>query len=145
MIFLYMSLVVLLATLHFLVKRRAVRLEKKFIRVTRQADEVLRQSSTRDGNSNRADPYQAAKRQYRLALLANQRDRVESRYAAWQVRSEKLAKMRARLRGWKGRKLPYTFGVLDVTAALAAIDYLGAGQYINARTLVHALTSLFQH
>jgi hypothetical protein len=143
MIFLYTAAIVLLGAAHFVVRRRAVALEKKFIRVSRQADELLRQSTYRDGNANRGDPYLAAKRQYRLAMVADQRDRVEGRYTAWTVRSEKLNKLKARLRNWKGRKLPYTFGVLDVAGTLALIDYLGAGQYVNARGLVQAVTVLF--
>ena len=143
MIFVYSTALVLLGAAHFLVRRRAASLEKKFIRVSKQADDLLRQSTYRDGNSNRGDPYLAAKRQYRLAVLADQRDRVEGRYTNWQVRSDKLSKLKARLRNWKGRKLPYTLGVLDVTGALALIDYLGAGQYVNARGLVEAVTALF--
>ncbi len=143
MIFVYTVALVLLGAAGFLVKRRAVALEKKFIRVSKQADDLLRQSTYRDGNSNRLDPYLAAKRQYRLAVLADQRDRVEGRYTAWQGRAERLGKLKARLKAWKGRKLPYTLGVLDVTGALALIDYLGAGQYVNARGLVQAVTALF--
>jgi hypothetical protein len=143
MIFLYTLAVVLLGAAHFVVKRRAVALEKKFVRVSREADGVLRQQACRPGGLTRNDPYEFAKRQYQLALLARKRDGVESRYTRWQHRSERLAKLRARLRGWKGRKLPYTFGVLDVTGGLALIDYLGAGRYVNAHGLVEAVTALF--
>jgi hypothetical protein len=143
MIFLYTLLVVLLGATHLLIKRRAAALEKKFVHVTKEADEVLRQPGYRPGNASRPDPYYAAKRQYQLALLAGKRDRVESRYTTWQDRADKLGKLRNRLRAWKGRKLPYTFGVLDVAGALALIDYLGAGRYVNARPLVQAVTALF--
>jgi hypothetical protein len=143
MIFVYTVALVLLGAAYFLVKRRASTLEKKFIRLSKDADDQLRQSTYRDGNSNRGDPYLAAKRQYRLAVLADQRDRVEGRYTAWQGRAERLNKLKARMRAWKGRKLPYTLGVLDVTGALALIDYLGAGQYVNARGLVQAVTTFF--
>ncbi len=143
MIFVYTVALVVLGAAHFLVKRRAAALEKKFIRVSKQADELLRQSTYRDGNSNRGDPYLAAKRQYKLAVLADQRDRVENRYTTWQARAERLYKLRVRMKAWKGRKLPYTLGVLDVTGALALIDYFGAGQYVNARGLVQAVSTLF--
>jgi hypothetical protein len=143
MIFLYTLALIALGAAHFLVRRRAQALEKKFVRVARQADAVLRLGAARPGNCSRHDAYESAKRQYQLALLATRRDRVEGRYAAWQGRSERLGKLRARLRGWKGRKLPYTFGVLDVTGALALIDYLGAGRYVNARGLVEAVSTLF--
>jgi hypothetical protein len=142
MIFLYTALLIMLGAAHFLIKRRAAGLERKFVRIARQADGVLRLSATRPGNCSRHDAYEAAKRQYQLALLATKRDRIETRYTAWQARAERLGKLRARLRAWKGRKLPYTFGVLDVTGALALIDYLGAGRYVNARGLVEAVTAL---
>jgi hypothetical protein len=143
MIFLYTFLLIVLGAVHFVIRRRAAALEKKFVRVARQADAVLRQSASRPGNCNRHDAYESAKRQYQLAMLATKRDRVEARYSAWQARSDRLAKLRARLRGWKGKKLPYTLGVLDVTGALALIDYLGAGHYVNSRGLVEAIHTLF--
>jgi hypothetical protein len=143
MIFLYTTLAVLLATAHFLIKRRAAALEKKYARVAKEADTLLRQPSLREGNSSRTDPYQAAKRQYQLGLLAQKRDRVEAKYTAWQGVAERTGKFVAGLKNWKGRKLPYTFGVLDVTGALALVDYLGLSQYVNARNLVQVVTSLF--
>jgi hypothetical protein len=128
---------------HFLITRRVAALEKKYSRIVRDADALLRQSNYRDGNSNRQDPYQSAKRQYQLALLAQKRDRMETSYSTWHRRAERMGKFRHRLRSWKGRKLPYTFGVLDVAGAMYLIDYLGAGHYVNARHLVETLTSLF--
>ena len=143
MIFLYTALLLLVGVAHFLIKRRVAALEKRYSRVVKEADDLLRQSNHRDGNSNRQDPYQSAKRQYQLAMLAQKRDAVESRYGTWHQRSERVSKLRHRLRSWKGRKLPYTFGVLDFAGALALIDYLGAGQYVNARGLVQAVSALF--
>ena len=143
MIALYSLLLILLVGTHFLLRRRVAALEKKYARVAKEADELLRQPIYREGNSNRLDPFLTAKRQYRLGLLAQKRDQVEARYTAWQGRSERLGKLRAKLRGWKGKKLPYTLGVLDATGALALIDYLGAGRYVNARGLFEAISTLF--
>jgi hypothetical protein len=143
MIFLYTILVVLFGAAHFLLKRRAAALEKKYTRVAKEADTLLRQTSLREGNSSRADPYQAAKRQYQLGRLAQKRDRVEARYNSWQGAAERTGKLVAGLKNWKGKKLPYTFGVLDVAAALALVDYLGFGQYANIRYLIQVLTPLF--
>ena len=143
MIFLYTALLLLVGVAHFLMKRRVAALEKKYSRIVKDADDLLRQSNYRDGNSNRQDPYQSAKRQYQLALLAQKRDRMESSYSTWHRRSERVGKFRHRLRAWKGRKLPYTFGALDVATTLALIDYFGAGQYLNARHLVETVASLF--
>jgi hypothetical protein len=143
MIFLYTALLILVGVAHFLIKRRVASLEKKYSGVVKEADDLLRQTNYRDGNSNRPDPYQSAKRQYKLAMLADKRDRMEASYSTWHRRSERLGKLRHRLRAWKGRKLPYTFGVLDVASALALIDYLGAGHYVNARHLVETVATLF--
>lgn len=144
MIFLYALLLVLLAGTHFLLSRRVSSLEKRYSRVAREADELLRKSSYRDGNSNRPDPYVAARRQLDLALLAQKRDRLENRYVSAQKMRERVGQLRARLKAWKGRTLPYTFGALDVACALALADYLGAGQYLNAHSLAHAVRSVFQ-
>src|SRR5262245_1052079 len=111
MIFLYTSLLILLGMAHFFVKRRAASLEKKFTRVAKEADTLLRQPVMREGNSNKnADSYQSAKRQYQLGMLAQKRDRVEAKYARWKGRADKFAKVIARLKNWKGKKLPYTLG-----------------------------------
>ena len=143
MIFLYTLLLLLLGSVYLLSKRRTASLEKKYARVAKEADALVRQPSYREGNSGRlSDPYAAAKRQYQLGQLAQKRDRLEARYASWQDFTDRFGKFLGRLRNWKGRKLPYTFGVLDIAGALALVDYLGAGQYINARTLVQAVTSI---
>lgn len=143
MILLYTALLLLVGVAYFVMKRRVAALEKKYSRVIKEADDLLRQSSHRDGNSNRQDPYQSAKRQYQLAMLAQKRDRMESRFSKCHSRAERLGKLRQRMRAWKGRKLPYTFGALDVATTLGLIDYFGAGQYVNAHRLVDLVSSLF--
>ncbi|HTU22892.1 MAG TPA: hypothetical protein VMG10_32940 [Gemmataceae bacterium] len=143
MIFLYTALLLLVGVAHFLIKRRVAALEKKYTGVVKEADDLLRQASYRDGNTNRQDPYQSAKRQYKLAMLAEKRDRMESGYTRWHRRAESLGKLRHRLRAWKGRKLPYTFGALDVACVMGIVDYLGANHYLNARQVVESVASLF--
>ena len=145
MIFLYTLVLLLLGSAYFLCKRRVASLEKKYTRVAKEADALVRQPSYREGNSGRlaADPYSLAKRQYQLGVLAQKRDRVEARYASWQDFTDRFGKFLVRVRHWKGRKLPYTFGALDVATTLALIDYFGAGQYLNARHLVETVASLF--
>ena len=143
MIALYSLLLILLVGTHFLLRRRVAALEKKYARVAKEADELLRQPIYREGNSNRLDPFLTAKRQFQLGQLAARRDRVEARYAAWQDFTDRFGKFLVRVRHWKGRKLPYTFGVLDFAGALALIDYFGAGHYVNARAMLQAVTQFF--
>jgi hypothetical protein len=143
MILLYTALLLLVGVVYFLVQRRVAALEKKYSGVAKEADALLRQVNHREGNSNRQDPYQSAKRQFKLAMLAEKRDRVEGSYLSWHQRAERLGKLRQRVSAWKGRKLPYTFGAIDVACAMSLIDYLGAGQYLNARHLMETVMSLF--
>jgi hypothetical protein len=144
MIVLYTLLLVLLAVMLFVFRRRASGLEKKFVRISKQADELIRQPY-RCGNTNRADACESAKRQYHLALLANKRDRVERLYNRWQDRADRTSKWLAGVRRWKGRKLPYTFGVLDVVGLMALIDFCGAGRYVSIRPLFDAVAHWIRH
>jgi hypothetical protein len=143
MIFLYSSLVFVLGVAKFLIGRRVKVLEKKYARVAKEAEALVKQPTFKEGNSSRVDPYLVAKRQYLLGLLAQKRDRVEAKYAAWQIFSEKFGRFVANVQRWKGRKLPYTFGALDVACLLGVIDYLGFSEVIGVRALVAYVTSLF--
>jgi len=142
MIFLYTFLLIFLGALKVLIDRRVAALERKYSRTAREADSLLREPWYRGGNSNRPDPAQAAKRQYLLGLLVQKRERLEGRYTAWQDRADRLGKLVARIRGWKGKTLPYTLGVVDVSCVLYLIDYLGVGEYVSAHNLVRAITAL---
>jgi hypothetical protein len=144
MIFVYSVALFLLGLVHFLIKRRVASLEKKYLRVVREADELVRKPLYREGNSNRLDPVTAAKRQYTLGVLGQKRDHVEARYTSWLGKSERLAKWIARVRGWKGRTLPYTFGALDVAFFLTLADYLGFGDYVGTRKLVEVVVAMFK-
>ena len=143
MIFLYTSVLLLLGVTRFLFRRRAAWLEKKYVRVAKEADRLLRQSSWRDGNSNKPDAYQAAKRQYQLGRLAQKRDRVEAKFTSWQAAADRVGRWSTAVRNWKGRTLPYTFGALDVAGALYLIDTLGVAPYASPRHLVQMVTTYF--
>jgi hypothetical protein len=140
MIFLYTALLLLLGVARYWSKYRAASLERKYVRVAREADGLLKTSR---GGTNYGDPVQAAKRQYLLGCLAQKRDRVEAKYTAWQAKSDRLGKWFQAVRNWKGQKLPYTFGILDLYGALYLIDYLGASTYANPRYLFQVVASLF--
>jgi hypothetical protein len=143
MILLYTSLIIVLGLAKFLIGRRVASLEKKYIRVAKEADALVKQSTFRDGNGSRVDPYATAKRQYQIGLLAQKRDRVEAKYAAWQKTADRFGRYVTNLRSWKGKTLPYTFGAVDVVFILGAIDYFGFGQYVSVRALVQLITSRF--
>jgi hypothetical protein len=143
MILLYSSLIFVLGAVKFLIGRRVKALEKKYARVAKEADQTLKQSIFKEGNSTRLDPYVTAKRQYMLGLLAQKRDRVEAKYAAWQEFADKFGRYVAHVKSWKGKKLPYTFGAVDVACVLGLVDYLGFSEYVGVRALVAFVTSLF--
>lgn len=138
MILLYTSLLVSLAVVKFLLDRRAARLEQRYVRAALEADRLLGQSSFKPGNS-KLDAAQTAKRQYLLGQLVQKRDRLEARHELWLARAEKFGRLLAAVRDWKGKKLPYTFGLVDMSCLLGLIDYLGAGHYLNAAYLADRL------
>jgi hypothetical protein len=140
MVVLYTSLLLLLTGASVLTRRRAASLQKKYTAVLKEANTLLREPP-REGNSNRADPYQNAKRTYVLGALAQKKDRLEAKHYAWQVRADRFGRWARAVRAWKGRKLPYVFGALDSVAALCALEYFGLGQYTNPRHLVQLVTS----
>jgi len=143
MIVLYSALLFVLTVSLFLVKRRAAVLERRHARLARDAATLLKEPAGKDAGYYKHDPCQNAKRQYLLGVLAQKRDRVESRYTAWQEFAEKFEARVKSLRAWKGKKLPYTFGVLDVAGLFYLLDYAGLGQYANVRNLVTLVTNYF--
>jgi hypothetical protein len=143
MIFLYTALLLVLTVTRFLVKRHAAALERKYTRAAVETEKLVRLTSYRDGNSGRADPCLAAKRQLQLGQQVQKRDRIESRYTTWQTRAERLDRLTRRLRDWKGKTLPYTLGVLDVALAFTLIDWLGAGQIVSVRNLWEMTRTVF--
>jgi hypothetical protein len=144
MIVLYTVFVFVLSGALFLARRQANALERRYSRLAVQANEIVGKPLPKQGNTNQADPYQNAKRQFELGLLVQKRDRAEARYTAWQGIADRFAGWVKTVKGWKGRKLPYTFGVLDITGLLVLIDMFGGSEYLNARALIQMVTTLFK-
>ncbi len=140
MVVLYTSLLLLLTGASVLIRRRASALEKKYTAVLKEANTLL-YNSPREGNSNRSDPYQTAKKNYQLGVLAQKKDCLEARHYVWQERADRLRGWLKAVRAWKGRKFPYVVGALDTVAALCVLEYLGLGEYTNPRHLVELFTS----
>ena len=67
----------------------------------------------------------SAKRSIKTVGLVVKRDRVEKSYASWQALSERFAAFRAALAGYRGKVLPYVFGVLDVAGLVVLLDRFG--------------------
>jgi hypothetical protein len=142
MVLVYTLLIVLLVAARYVIGRRVAALERKYTRVARQTDELVRQPSAKPGNSNRPDPYAAARAAYLLGQAVEKRERVEAKYTAWQKTADVFNGFVAAVRGWQGRKLPYVVGVLDVLLALTALDYLGYREQLSAQAVVEFLSSL---
>jgi hypothetical protein len=141
MIFLYTLILVAVGTAWALAAWRAGRFERRYATVALAAEKLLRAPEPRAGNG-RADAAAGAKRQLVLGQLILKRDALEARHATWQGRVDRIAGWVAAVRGWRGRKLPYTAGVFDVWMALCLADYLGAGEYVNARAALRLVTQL---
>jgi hypothetical protein len=144
MILLYTSLLLLLGIVKFLVGLRARALERKYSRLAEEVGQLVRQPDYKAGNSNNVrDPCQSAKRAYLLGQFVQQRDRAEAKHFAWQHRAERLSRWVRALREWKGAKLPYTLGAVDLWMLLHMIDYVGVGEYLSTGNVVQTVTSLF--
>jgi hypothetical protein len=142
MIFLYTFLLLFLGIAKFLIDRRVKRLERKYSKTAKELNKLIYQPTPREGNSGKSDPCLAAKRQLQIGVLAQKRDYLEGKHDSWQLFAEKFGAVVTRLRNWKGKKLPYTFGVVDVALVLYAIDQLGVGDYVSVRSIVQTVTSM---
>jgi hypothetical protein len=142
MILLYTLLVALLGSAAFVLRRRANRLEGQYTKAAEAVERLLREDGLKPGNSNKPDLCRSARRHYLLGQLVEKRDRVEQKYLAWQHAADRYARRVERVRAWKGRKLPYSLGVLDVSSALWVVDHLGVGRYVSADRLVQLVTAL---
>lgn len=143
MIFLYTLLLIVLGILKFLVQRRAAFLEWRHARLSRAVAGLLNQAIFKEGNSSKPDPCQLARRQYLLGLMVQRRERLENKLFAWLGMAEKLAGAVDGWRKWKGKKLPYTLGVIDVWLFLYLVDYFGAGEVLGARRLLQIVSSIW--
>jgi hypothetical protein len=142
MILVYALLILLLVVARYVIGRRVASLERKYVRVARSTDELLKVQPLRPGNGSKPDPYAAARQAYLLGRAVERRERVEGRYCAWQKFAERFGAFVGALRGWKGRKLPYVVGVLDVLLVLGTLDYLGYREHLSAHAVVEFLQSL---
>lgn len=144
MILLYTFALFFLGAVKVFIDRRAAALERKYLATVEEADRLLRAPLPKPGNSTKLDQAQAAKHQVALGLLVQKQDRLEGRYEAWQKYAARFGAFVGRVKNWKGKKLPYTMGVVDVSLVLTALDYFWAGEYVNVRTLYDAVASLVQ-
>jgi hypothetical protein len=143
MILFYTTLMFLLGSVRLMFSVRARALERKFTRVSAAVDQLLRAPDHKAGNSNKIDPCASAKRTLMLGQMVHQRDRVEAKYFAWQRAADRVTHWIQAVREWKGKKLPYTLGAVDVWMLLSLVDYFGVGQYVSAGAMLQAVLSLW--
>ncbi len=142
MLLLYTFLLLLLGAAKFLIARRVAALERKYTKMTQATDKLLRETNFREGTGGKPDPFKAAKRQYVLGGLAHKKERLEDKLLSWHAAAERFGKRVAAVRNWKGKTIPYTFGVFDVMLVLALIDYFAVGEYVSGRAVLQWVTAL---
>jgi hypothetical protein len=140
MIVLYTAVLLVLGTAGFVIRRRAASLERKYAGVVKETHALLKEPH-KEGNSSRSDPYQAAKRQYQLGQMVARKERLEAKHYFWEGLSERATRWVQRVRDWKGRKVPYTLGALDVITALTLLEHYGLGEYTSPRALLNIVTT----
>jgi hypothetical protein len=133
MIFLYSLLLICCNGVKFAVQRRASSLGKAYSRLAEVVQKRLREALAKQGNSSKPDICQLARIQFELGALVARRDRLEAKHFAWQHWAEKLARWTNTLSTWKGKKLPYTLGAVDLWLIFSVIDTLGVGEFVSVR------------
>jgi hypothetical protein len=133
MIFLYTLLLLLVAALKVVISRRAAGLERKYSKVAGAVLKQANQPAYKMGNGGKIDVGASAKRMLDLGLLVRKRDVLESKCIAWRSRADAVGRIVTALRTWKGQKLPYTLGALDVWLVLYLIDHFGIGDIVGPR------------
>src|SRR5262249_17932509 len=141
MILFYTLALLLLGVAKLVVGGRAAALAKKYTRVSAAVDRLTRDHILEDGNSTRQDLARAAKRYFELGRQVQKKERLEAKHYAWQARADRLGGWINRLRNWKGKKLPYTLGALDVWLLFYLIDYFGVGEYLSGRNVIELVQS----
>jgi hypothetical protein len=142
MILVYALLILLLVVARFVIVRRVAALERKYVKLARTTDELFKVQAPRPGNGGKVDPYATARQAYLLGQAVERRERVENRYIGWQKVAERFTALVNAVRAWKGRKLPYVIGALDVLLVLGALDYLGYREQLSAHALIDFVSSL---
>lgn len=141
MILFYTLVLLVLGITHWLIQRRAASLGRAYSAL---AEKVLKTLHGPHKPGNAAfDACAIAKRQFELGGLVSQRDRAEAKHYGWQTWADRFGKAVNALRNWKGQKLPYTFGVLDVWIVLYLIDRYGFGEVIPPRQVVETVAAWF--
>jgi hypothetical protein len=142
MLLVYTTMLLVLGAVSYIIGRKVAALERKHVQVARAADRLARAPTFLEGSSSRPDSFQSARKMFALGQLAQKQDRLESNYAAWQGAHERFARLVSGLRGFKGKTIPYTFGVIDVIGVLTLIDYLGFSEVVSPRKLVELISTL---
>lgn len=142
MILFYTLVLLLLGVAHWLIQRRAAALGRAYAVLAEKVLKTLH-GPRKPGNAT-YDACAIAKQQFELGGLVSRRDRAEAKHYAWQTWADRFGKAVSALRHWKGRKLPYTFGVLDVWIVLYLIDHYGFGAVIEPRQVVETVVTWFR-
>jgi hypothetical protein len=143
MILLYTMFLFLLGALKQIVALRAGALERKFVKLALAVDKLLGEPAYKPGNSNKVDVCTMAKRTLTLGQLAAQRDAVEAKHLVWQGWADRLAGWVETAGDWKGKKLPYTMGAVDVWMVLCLIDTFGVGEYISTWNIIQIVMAWY--
>ncbi len=125
MILFYLLLLLVLLLARVVVALRARALEKKYVRAANAARDHLLKPVFKTSNAGKVDTTEYAKQQFLLGQAVEHRDRIEARYLAWQNRSDRLGVLMKRLRGFRGRFIPYVAGVVDLALILLLLGWLG--------------------
>jgi hypothetical protein len=143
MILLYTIVLVALGVAHWVLARRAASLGRAYSQIADKVFKLSHGSAVKPGNGGKYDACAVAKQQYELGRLVLQRDRAEAKHYAWQTWADRFGKAVNAVRNWKGAKLPYTLGALDIWLVMYLIDRFGVGEIVQPRQVFDTVTAWF--
>ena len=81
-------------------------------------------------------PRVSAMRSARLGGLLTAVDNQARRTDVWAGRAVWIGRAARYVASWRGMKLPYTMGIIDVVATFQALDYLHFSKYVSLEIVV---------
>jgi hypothetical protein len=124
----YVLILLILVALQFCCWWRASGLEKKFVRLAGEVDELMKRAADgpKGGNiGGKPDATRAAMDLYRLAIVAQKRESAEERYTFWQTLMERFSGWRKALTTFRGKVSPYLAGIFDLSSVLVTLHMIG--------------------
>jgi hypothetical protein len=139
MIFVYTSILISIFAIRWYVNRKAKSTEAKFSEIAKEKEEVFNHLSNATKTSFGSFPLLLEVTRFsRLTKLVEKCDKAEEVATKWADRGETLDRWYSGIKNFKGKALPYTFGLCDVASIFYILDSMGlsVSNFINLQLVI---------